>query len=506
MSTPCIITVPPPAAQVADEDITAAVQRLLRTTRGVRSRLVEVATHGGVVALSGCTNSLLARQRTEGIALAVRGVRGVASTLAIQPADVPDAQLRHDVEQALADDPATDDYDVRCEVAAGIVAPHGTVRSWAEQQLVLRVLAAVRGVRRVEVGHLHIGGGEVRNSDEEMTIQIRALLDWDLRVDGTRVRVRTTGQHVHLTGTVGTAAEHAHVVTTAYQAGAARVEARTLRVAPQAREPGGTPFVPRADADVARAVREALSYSSGVLLAEPLVQAHGGVVTLAGTVASLRARLGAEHEARHVAGVVGVHNLLKVRPGRIVTDAVVEQAVAAALARHPDVGHCALGVQVHEGKACLRGQVGSYREWRQAGDVAAGVRGVLELDNQTTVPPPAECTAADSAEALGFQPSFLGEDALSPSQPAGDAVLAARIRSRYCWSAALHDQQVDVAVEAGRATLTGTVDTWLDRRQATREAYEAGAGDVDNRLHVTTAPWLEVETRVAQPEAVAVAP
>ena len=503
MSIPCIITVPPPAAQVADEDITAAVQRRLRTTRGVGSHLVEVTTHGGVVALSGCTNNLLARQRTEGIALAVRGVRGVMSTLAIRPADVPDAVLRHDVAQALADDPATDDYDVRCEVAAGVVAPHGTVRSGAEKQLVLRVLAAVRGVRRVEVRHLHVGGGAVRNSDEEMTIQIRALLDWDLRVNGTRVRVRTSGQTVRLTGTVPTAAEQAHAVSIAYQAGAAHVDARALRVAPQAREPGTTPFAPRADADVARAVRDALGYSPGVLLAEPLVQAHGGVVTLAGTVASLRARLGAEHDARHVAGVVAVHNLLKVRPGRIVTDAVVEQAVAAALARHPDLGHYTLGVQVHEGKACLSGQVGNYREWRQAGDVAAGVRGVLELDNQAAVRPPHEPTAADSADAPGFVHSFLGEDELSPSQPASDAVLAARIRSRYCWSAALHGQQVDVAVKAGQVTLTGTVDTWLDRRQATREAYEAGAGDVNNRLLVTTAPWLEVGTRAAPPETVA---
>lgn len=41
-------------------------------------------------------------------------------------------------------------------------------------------------------------------------------------------------------------------------------------------------------------------------------------------------------------------------------------------------------------------------------------------------------------------------------------------------------------VDQGRATLVGTVDTWLDRKQAALEAYEAGARDVNNHLRVRT--------------------
>ena len=45
---------------------------------------------------------------------------------------------------------------------------------------------------------------------------------------------------------------------------------------------------------------------------------------------------------------------------------------------------------------------------------------------------------------------------------------------------------MDVQVEGGRATLTGTVDTWLDRKHA---AHEAGAREVNNHLLVlTTSP------------------
>ncbi|AHJ97367.1 hypothetical protein Hsw_1772 [Hymenobacter swuensis DY53] len=35
-----------------------------------------------------------------------------------------------------------------------------------------------------------------------------------------------------------------------------------------------------------------------------------------------------------------------------------------------------------------------------------------------------------------------------------------------------------------RATLTGTVDSWLDRQQAAQEAHEAGAREVNNHLHL----------------------
>nr|WP_254244095.1 BON domain-containing protein [Hymenobacter sp. BRD128] len=40
-------------------------------------------------------------------------------------------------------------------------------------------------------------------------------------------------------------------------------------------------------------------------------------------------------------------------------------------------------------------------------------------------------------------------------------------------------------VEKGHATLTGTVETWLDREQATYAAYDAGASFVDNDLLIS---------------------
>ena len=206
---------PAAADGLSDAAITAAIETLLATKKGLGAHLIAVSTHEGLVKLTGFTDNLLAGQRAEEIALAVRGVRGVTNTVQVRTEELGDAELQRDVAGALADDPATDDYQVHCTVAGGVVTLAGVVQSWAEKQLVLRVLQGVRGVRAFVTDHLIIRGGEILNSDEEITTQVRELLDWDIRVNGALVDVRTADQVVHLSGTVGTAAEKDRLVAIA---------------------------------------------------------------------------------------------------------------------------------------------------------------------------------------------------------------------------------------------------------------------------------------------------
>ena len=470
---------PAAADGLSDADITAAVEALLATKKGLSAHLIAVSTHEGLVKLTGFTDNLLAGQRAEEITLAVRGVRGVTSTVAVRTKKIGDAELQRDVCGALADDPATEDYLVHCTVAGGVVTLAGLVQSWAEKQLVLRVLQGVRGVRAFVTDHLTIRGGEIVNSDEEITTQVRELLDWDIRVNGALVEVRTADKVVHLSGTVGTAAEKDRLVAIAYQTGATRVDTRDLFVAYWALGRGirREKFSPKTDEAIAGAVRDTLRFNPRVRASETLVQVHDGVVTLAGTVGNLRTKQDAEQDARHVVGVANVHNLLKVRPERVAPDKDIELTIAAALAHDPYVGHCAVHTQVHGGRALLAGQVSTHFEQEQAGDVAAGVSGVIDVNNRLEV-------ASVGAEE-GFFPSFLGEGKLSPMT--ADEALTERIRTRYCWSASLHDQELEVRVAKGRATLTGTVDTWLDRKHAAATAHEAGAREVNNHLLVLAA-------------------
>ena len=464
----------------ADSDITTAIERLLLTKPGVAAHLLDVHTQAGIVVLTGFADSLLASQRAEEITLAVRGVRGVVNELLIRATDRPDAELLLDVTLALAADPATADYNVQATVTDGVVTLTGVVQSWAERELVRRVVRGVRAVRRLPDYDLLIRWGEIQNSDEEISTQIQELLDWDIRVYAALVTVHTTGRVVHLTGTVGTATEKAHIVATAYAAGASHVEAQGLAVEFWAlsSELRRDKFAPRADADVAQAVRDTCHLDPRVPTA-PLVQVLRGAVTLSGPVPSLRARQAAEQDARNVLGVWDVHNLLKVRPHQPAPDAVVRQAILDALGRNPYLGAFDFSVQVLAGKAYLYGLVSNHFEKDQAADVASGTTGVVAVENRVGLP---------QASGLGSAPGF-GRPAQAFPLAAGpnpDFALAERIRTHLFWLASLHEQDLQVRVDHGRATLVGTVDTWLDHQQAALAAYEAGARDVNNHLRVRT--------------------
>ena len=472
-------TQPATAEHVTDAAITAAVELFFLTKKGVPAHLIDVTTHEGIVQLTGITDNLLVRERAEEITLLVRGVRGVVNELLISTPDVPDVpdeELNRHLATALADDPATSSYDVQARAVDGVVTVTGVVQSWAEKQLVLRVLRGVRGVRRLHTDDLVIRWGEVQNSDDEITTQIRELLDWDIRVHSALIEIRTYDRVVHLSGTVGSAAEKAQVIATANQAGASRVEARDLFVAYWAQSPElrRHKYADRSDEDIAAAVRAAFLYDPRVLSYQTTVLVHNGIVTLSGAVSNLRAKREAERDARDVVGVWDVNNLLKVRTTRFIPDLHITHSIEQALARNPYVGLFDFSVYVRNGKASLYGQVGSHFEHQQAGEVASGVNGVADLDNWVTV---------------AASPGFDGFQLYAPKLNA-DFALAERIRTRWFWSSSLHNQDIEVLVEKGRATLTGTVDTWLDREQAAYDAYNVGARYVDNELVVSTAGGL----------------
>ncbi|MBD2721040.1 BON domain-containing protein [Hymenobacter armeniacus] len=475
------------AGTAADADITAAIKRCYLTKRGVAPHLIEVSTKAGIVELTGATNSLLSRHRAEEIALAVCGVRGVVNELVVNGPDVPSPELHQHVQQALADDPVARDYNLRCTVSDGMVWLTGTVRSWAEKQLALRVVEGVRGVQHIVDDQLRVCREGPPKSDADLTRQLLEALDWDIRVNRNLVQVRTADRMVHLAGTVGSLAVKRRIEGLAYELGASRVDGRDLLVARWALGPGmgREEDLDRSDEAIAQAVRD--TFDRDPRLREELpqveVQAHAGAVTLRGTVGNLRACRSAAHDAGQVAGVREVHNLLKVRPTRFWSDADLRQRVAAALQRDPYLHGFHFSVTVLNSRATLHGWVSSRFEQEQAGELASGVNGVVDVENRVAVWPDGH----HAAQALA---GHLTGSLRPAEKPLPAAELVARIRARYAWSVWLHNQPIDVRVEEGesRVTLTGAVDTAQARELAVREAYEQGATEVDNHLRVCPTP------------------
>lgn len=444
MLTAHLLAPPAPTGRVTDTDITATIVALLATKGGLTAHLITVHTRQGIVELTGFTDNLLTRQRADEIALAVRGVRGLHSTLAVRTAGLPDAELQHAVARALAND----------------------------QAIGGDLMQGVRWVRCCEAERLMIRRCASRNSDKEITTQVRERLDWHIRMNGALVVVLANKHIEYLSSTVGTATVKNSLMAISYQTGTIRVDTRDLFVAYWAlgREFRSERFTPKTDAAIRAAVRATLQFNPRVRSTETLVQVLDGVVTLAGTVSNLRTRLDAEHDARHVVGVINVHNMLKVRPALLVSDESIRLTIAAALDRDPYVGHLVLDVQVHGGQALLTGLVTTLFELEHAGEVAAGASGVLDVNNRLEV-------AMAVTRTRYLLPNSVSEDA-DPTSLNPDLALAACIRARYCWSAELHGQEVTVQMSNGHATLIGTVDTWLDHKLAAKEAYDASAKKV----------------------------
>ncbi len=58
------------------------------------------------------------------------------------------------------------------------------------------------------------------------------------------------------------------------------------------------------------------------------------------------------------------------------------------------------------------------------------------------------------------------------------------VKDQFFWSPFVDGDELKVAVENGVVTLTGQVDTWGERADAEKNAWEGGAKDVRNELTV----------------------
>ena len=276
-------------------------------------------------------------------------------------------------------------------------------------------------------------------------------------------------------------------IADAWTAGVIDVDAAGLAVARWARDQDlrAGKYAARSDQEIAKAVREALLYDPRVSKFTIDVDADAGIVTLRGSVADLKAKRVAVADATRTVGVIAVRDRLRVRLGDDVpADTTIEANVRKALARDPFVTGNDIEVTSRGGIVDLDGQVDSWFEKGQADDVASRVKGVLAVDNNLIVD--------DDASAMVFDPyvdawSIYGYDwyeprPRSPREP--DAVIAKEIRDELWWSPYVKSDDVDVAVDNGVATLTGTVDTWGERRAARSNALEGGATTVVNELIV----------------------
>lgn len=470
---------------IADADISAKVDGTLLLDSAIPYHAIDVRTNDGIVTLSGKVTNVLAQQRAARLAKTVRGVRAVINQLEVDPiVDRSPQQLRDAVKDALFYDAATESYEV--DVAAdaqGQVTLTGTVSSWQESDLAETVAKGVNGVTSV-ANRLRVEP-RLERADAEIKPEIEKRLHWDVMVDDGLIDVQVDNGKVTLSGTVGSAAEKHHATVNAWVGGVTSVDSSGLKVARWARDDDlrRTKYVKKPDADIRSAIKDAMLFDPRVHSFDIDVKVENGLVTLAGIVGNAQARKAAERDAQNTVGVVGVTNLIKVRPGATVDAKTLAERIRAALARNPFTESHEIDVRVRGHVAHLTGIVDTYFEKAEAERVALGATGVTDVRNKLVVGYP---------DRLGFDPyvdTWLLDDYpwyVGPPrvQRKSDWRITRDIEDELMWSPYVDGDDVDVSVSGGVATLSGTVDSWSEFNAARENAFEGGAVAVINRIEV----------------------
>jgi osmotically-inducible protein OsmY len=297
-------------------------------------------------------------------------------------------------------------------------------------------------------------------SDDEIRADIESRLANDVLIDDLLVSVEVENGRVRLDGIVGSLTEKERAIGDAWVVGVTAVDGSDLELQWWARDTLRRPetLVPRRDAEIEDAVRDALIRDPRVSSFEPEIHVDAGTVTLFGEVDSLAARHAAGSDARNVVGVLRVKNRLKVRPLEAFLSDDIEAKVRRAFGRDPFLERWDIEVDAGFGQVVLSGTVNTSFEKTRAEIVAGEVAGVTQVINNL-----------EPMYSWTWKP---------------DREIESDINDQLWWSPFVDSDDVEVEVENGVATLSGEVDTWSEWDAATENAFEGGAKDVRNELDV----------------------
>jgi osmotically-inducible protein OsmY len=139
----------------------------------------------------------------------------------------------------------------------------------------------------------------------------------------------------------------------------------------------------RNDTEVANAIETAFLWHVEVPQDRVKVKVEKGWVTLSGEVDWEFQRRAAEKAVRPVAGVLGVYNMVSLKPQ--VAPGDVSQRIGDALSRHAEREARKITVSVTGSTATLRGRVDSLSERNAAQGAAWSAPGITRVINELTI-------------------------------------------------------------------------------------------------------------------------
>ncbi len=442
-----------------DSDIARAVKTELLIAPNISPDEINIAVKEGIVTLSGNTSNILTKERAIEIAESVTGVKSVVNNITVSESKRSDGQIENDITVALANNPATEAYDISTTVSKGMVYLTGDVQSWQQKDLCTNVAESIKGVRNVN-DDLKINYSVFR-SDKDIREDVLSRLKWDVYLDLQSLKVKVNDGNVSLCGTVASAAEKRWAYRDAWVEGTKSVSDKNIKVQWWANssneEIKGNEII--RDEDIKTALEKSFSLDPRVLSYKIDTNVNNGIVTLKGTVASLQEKYAADEDAERTTGVSRVIDKLNVKIELPPTDSEISNKVSAALLHHPYFNRHKIDVTADNGKIYLTGVVNNEFEKNIASAVVASIKGVSAVNNDLTYQSPEVEVKSDSE-------------------------IRKNIVQQLYWNPVTNSRKIKVDVNNGNATLTGYVSTKLEKDVAAIEAYMGGAKIVENEIGV----------------------
>ena len=386
------------------------------------------------------------------------------STLTAQPASAPEDGLAERVEQQIASQAGLD--GVRVSDREGTVILEGVVRTPSERD---RVIAAAEKVPGVVTVDPRLRVEPAARDRAQIRKDVAAALSQDSATAYIDPKISVQGSVVTLAGQAESATDALLAIAIAEDVRGVSEVVNRLEITDST----------RTDAEIQSDLRVELAAS--IVIDDPIeAEVQKGSVHLRGVVDTAFERSWAIRKAWGVRGVRQVDaSDLRINPRhparssaeRSVSREEARRAIISALRNDPRVRPSQPEVQVEGERVTLAGEVRTLAAKRRAEQLARLVVGVRSVDNQLQIAP----GASVSDQELERQ---------------ADAAL-----DRH---AVVEPDEVDVHAKAGQLTLTGQVNSEIEKQIAENlVAALPGATGVINRINVRVAPEYEVGQRKA---------
>ncbi len=475
-----LITTPVFSQELSDSEITSTIEREFRMSPFDANK-VDVKTNDGIAMLNGSTDNILAREKLVKITKSVRGVEGVIDRIDVNAPLIADRILKDDLNDALLQDPATENFEIDLIVNAGNITLNGNVDSWQEKFMAEDVVKSIRGVKSVE-NNLKFQFSTSR-PDIEIENEVRKAISADIMIDDGKLDVKVDDAEVTLEGVVGSAIEKDRALKHAWVANVKSVDVEELKVSDYFRERSliGEKYKAAPDSEIEANINHALLYDPRVESHKVDVDVINGVAYLRGNVNDYRTKKASAENTRNIVGVKSVENYLKVRPLETPTDPEIRKKVKTKLKKDPFVERFDILVSSYNGTVYLNGMVDNNYEKIRAAEVAENVSGVVDIENNIRLDIDLGSSLInkyydnENYDFYGVEQRYSGLD---------DYTIQRNIGEEFWWSPFVDKNEVEVDVENGKAVLNGEVDTYNEKRYAVINAYEGGAEAVEDNLEV----------------------